>query len=70
MESRLGTAEEDHTDKDDQIHTLKEEIEHQNNTISNLSHEKKVELSLSKRLKKTFNLWSGVQPLVLFEEQA
>ena len=42
MESRLGTAEEDHSDKDDQIHTLKEEIEHQNNLISNFHfHEKK-----------------------------
>ena len=41
MGSRLGANEEDHADKDDQIHTLKEEIEHQNNMISNLGHKKK-----------------------------
>ena len=39
MESRLGAAEQDYADKDDQ--TLKGEIEHQNDMISNLSHEKK-----------------------------
>ena len=41
MESRLHAAEQDHADKDDQIHTLKGEIEHQNDMISNLGYEKK-----------------------------
>merc|ERR1712029_492122 len=41
MESRLGAAEQDRADKDDQIRTLKEEIEHQNDMISKLNREKK-----------------------------
>merc|ERR1712226_1199650 len=41
MESRLGAAEQDRADKDDQIRTLKEEIEHQNDMISKLGKEKK-----------------------------
>merc|ERR1719346_759382 len=41
MEDRLGAAEQDRADKDDQIRTLKEEIEHQNDMISKLGREKK-----------------------------
>ena len=41
MEARLGAAEQDRADKDDQIRTLKEEIEHQNDMISKLGREKK-----------------------------
>ena len=41
LEGRLGAAEEDKATKDDQIRTLKEEIEHQNDMISKLNREKK-----------------------------
>jgi len=41
MESKLSAAEQDRADKDDQIRTLKEEIEHQNDMISKLNREKK-----------------------------
>merc|ERR1712141_287930 len=41
LEGRLGAAESDRADKDDQIRTLKEEIEHQNDMISKLGREKK-----------------------------
>merc|ERR1712018_748489 len=36
LEGRLGAAESDRADKDDQIRTCKEEIEHQNDMISKL----------------------------------
>merc|ERR1712087_110081 len=41
LEERLGAAESDRADKDDQIRTCKEEIEHQNDMISKLQREKK-----------------------------
>merc|ERR1712241_599709 len=41
MEGRLAAAESDRNDKDDQIRTCKEEIEHQNDMISKLGREKK-----------------------------
>jgi len=41
LEGRLGAAETDRADKDDQIRTCKEEIEHQNDMISKLQREKK-----------------------------
>jgi myosin heavy chain 6/7 len=41
LEGRLAAAEEDKVTKDDQIRTLKEEIEHQNEMISKLNREKK-----------------------------
>merc|ERR1711902_75044 len=41
LEGRLGAAESDSADKDDQIRTCKEEIEHQNDMISKLGREKK-----------------------------
>merc|ERR1719394_65844 len=41
LEGRLGAAESDRADKDDQIRTCKEEIEHQNDMISKLGREKK-----------------------------
>merc|ERR1712158_247114 len=41
LESRLGAAESDRADKDDQIRTCKEEIEHQNDMISKLGRGKK-----------------------------
>jgi len=41
MEDRLAAAEQDRADKDDQIRTMKEEIEHQNDMISKLGREKK-----------------------------
>jgi myosin heavy subunit len=41
LEGRLGSAESDRADKDDQIRTCKEEIEHQNDMISKLGREKK-----------------------------
>jgi myosin heavy chain 6/7 len=41
LEGRLAAAESDRADKDDQIKTCKEEIEHQNDMISKLGREKK-----------------------------
>merc|ERR1712020_391224 len=41
LEGRLGAAESDRADKDDQIRTCKEEIDHQNDMISKLGREKK-----------------------------
>merc|ERR1711981_1278174 len=41
LEGRLGAAESDRADKDDQIRTCKEEIDHQNDMISKLQREKK-----------------------------
>merc|ERR1719483_69496 len=41
MEERLGAAEQDKCDKDGQICTLKEEIEHQNDMVAKLNREKK-----------------------------
>ncbi len=41
LEARLGAAEDDKATKDDQIRTLKEEIEHQHDLISKLNREKK-----------------------------
>merc|ERR1712020_633672 len=41
LEGRLGSAESDRADKDDQIRTCKEEIDHQNDMISKLGREKK-----------------------------
>ena len=41
LEGRLSSAEQDRADKDDQIRTLKEEIEHQNDMIAKLQREKK-----------------------------
>jgi myosin heavy chain 6/7 len=41
LEGRLAAAESDRADKDDQIRTCKEEIEHQNDMISKLQREKK-----------------------------
>merc|ERR1719412_2046685 len=41
LEAKLGAAEQDRADKDDQIRTLKEEIEHQNDMVSKLNREKK-----------------------------
>merc|ERR1712111_50237 len=40
-EEGLGAAEKDRADKDDQIRTMKEEIEHQNDMIGKLAKEKK-----------------------------
>merc|ERR1711990_867397 len=40
-EEALGAAEKDRADKDDQIRTMKEEIEHQNDMIGKLAKEKK-----------------------------
>ena len=57
MESRLDAAEQIHDGKDDQIYTLKQEIEHQND-VPNLVLRRRLELRLSKRPKKTFDLWS------------
>merc|ERR1719216_486075 len=41
LENQLGAAEQDRADKDDQIRTLKEEIDHQNDMIGKLTREKK-----------------------------
>merc|ERR1712088_904223 len=41
LEERLGAAEQDRADKDNQIATLKEEIEHQNDMVAKLNREKK-----------------------------
>merc|ERR1719232_137479 len=41
LEGKLGAAEQDKADKDEQIRTLKEEIEHQNDMVSKLNREKK-----------------------------
>merc|ERR1712012_799811 len=41
MEGKLAAAESDRADKDDQIRTLKEEIDHQNDMIGKLTREKK-----------------------------
>merc|ERR1719266_3076629 len=41
LEGRLASAESDRADKDEQIKTCKEEIEHQNDMISKLGREKK-----------------------------
>merc|ERR1712088_839345 len=41
LEGRLAAAESDRADKDDQIKTCKEEIDHQNDMISKLGREKK-----------------------------
>merc|ERR1719219_1799543 len=41
LEAQLGAAEQDRADKDDQIRTLKEEIDHQNDMIGKLTREKK-----------------------------
>merc|ERR1712096_546776 len=41
LEGHLGAAESDRADKDDQIRTCKEEIDHQNDMISKLQREKK-----------------------------
>merc|ERR1719189_3500595 len=41
LEERLGAAEQDRADKDDQIRTLKDEIEHQNDMVAKLNREKK-----------------------------
>merc|ERR1712241_234681 len=41
LEGRLAAAESDRADRDDQIRTCKEEIEHQNDMISKLGREKK-----------------------------
>merc|ERR1712156_345492 len=41
LEERLAAAEQDRADKDDQIRTMKEEIDHQNDMVSKLNREKK-----------------------------
>merc|ERR1712061_124350 len=41
LEDRLGAAEQDRADKDEQIRTLKDEIEHQNDMVAKLNREKK-----------------------------
>merc|ERR1712048_1470374 len=41
LEERLAAAEQDRADKDDQIRTMKEEIDHQNDMVSKLGGEKK-----------------------------
>merc|ERR1712079_449764 len=41
LEGQLGAAEQDRADKDEQIRTLKEEIDHQNDMIGKLTREKK-----------------------------
>merc|ERR1739844_723028 len=41
LEGQLGAAEQDRADKDEQIRTLKEEIDHQNDMIAKLTKEKK-----------------------------
>merc|ERR1719510_1987355 len=41
LEGKLAAAESDRADKDDQIRTLKEEIDHQNDMIAKLQREKK-----------------------------
>merc|ERR1712088_320015 len=41
LEERLGAAEQDRADKDEQIRSMKEEIEHQNDAVSKLNREKK-----------------------------
>merc|ERR1712223_1793017 len=41
LEERLAAAEQDRADKDDQIRTMKEEIDHQNDMVSKLGREKK-----------------------------
>merc|ERR1712142_1126304 len=41
LEGKLANAEQDRADKDDQIRTLKDEMEHQNDMISKLQREKK-----------------------------
>merc|ERR1719281_1826841 len=41
MEGKLAAAESDRADKDDQIRTLKEEIDHQNDMIGKLTREKR-----------------------------
>merc|ERR1719432_441700 len=41
LENQLGAAEQDRADKDDQIRTLKEEIDHQNDMIAKLTKDKK-----------------------------
>merc|ERR1711976_431232 len=41
LEDRLGSAEQDRADKDEQIRTLKDEIEHQNDMVAKLNREKK-----------------------------
>merc|ERR1739838_594956 len=41
LEDRLGAAEQDRSDKDEQIRTLKDEIEHQNDMVAKLNREKK-----------------------------
>merc|ERR1740129_604852 len=41
LEEKLGAAEQDRADKDNQIATLKEEIEHQNDMVAKLNREKK-----------------------------
>merc|ERR1719278_216022 len=41
LEAQLGAAEQDRADKDEQIRTLKEEIEHQNDMVAKLNKDKK-----------------------------
>ena len=41
MEKKLSSAEQDRADKDDQIRSLREEMEHQNDMVSKLQKEKK-----------------------------
>merc|ERR1712203_1305309 len=41
LEAQLGAAEQDRADKDEQIRTLKEEIDHQNDMIGKLTRDKK-----------------------------
>merc|ERR1712212_828577 len=41
MEEKLAAAEQDRADKDAQIRSMKEEIEHQNDAVSKLNKEKK-----------------------------
>merc|ERR1719436_225923 len=41
LEGQLGAAEQDRADKDEQIRTLKEEIDHQNDMIGKMTREKK-----------------------------
>merc|ERR1711936_1088994 len=41
LEEKLGAAEQDRADKDEQIRSMKEEIEHQNDAVAKLNREKK-----------------------------
>merc|ERR1719449_73936 len=60
LEAQLGAAEQDRADKDEQIRTLKEEIDHQNDMIGKLTRDKKGGQESKQKTEEVSNQWKIV----------